>query len=159
MQLHTNYWKIYCNPETTTSKSYNKLVQVLYDHYNPKPSVIVQRFKREVDVLLRENGVLLHGKQNNRRNQEEVHSAFLLQCKLHTNYWKIYCNPETTTSKSYNKLVQVLYDHYNPKPSVIVQRFKFNTRENQENLSLPTSCSGGAFVNSGRNWTRWHETI
>lgn len=37
-------------------------------------------------------------------------------------------SPSLPSSKSYDELVLLLKAHYNPKPSVIVQRFKFNTR-------------------------------
>ena len=35
--------------------------------------------------------------------------------------------PGTPADKSYSKLVEVLSKHFNPAPSVIMQRFKFNT--------------------------------
>lgn len=37
-------------------------------------------------------------------------------------------SPETPGEKDYACLVKTLKDHFNPKPSEIVQRFKFNTQ-------------------------------
>ena len=36
--------------------------------------------------------------------------------------------PEVPSKLSYRELTEVIKDHYVPKPSVIVQRYKFNTR-------------------------------
>lgn len=47
-------------------------------------------------------------------------------------------SPSLPSSKSYDELVALIGSHYNPKPSVIVQRFKFNTRVQLENESLST---------------------
>ena len=38
------------------------------------------------------------------------------------------CVPQTPKQKTYDDLVKLLKNHYQPKPSVIVQRFKFNNR-------------------------------
>ncbi len=40
--------------------------------------------------------------------------------------------PEKPGDKTYNELVSVLKSHYNPKPSEIVQRFKFNSRTRKD---------------------------
>ena len=37
-------------------------------------------------------------------------------------------SPQLPTAKSFDELVKVVQDHYQPTPSVIVQRFKFNSR-------------------------------
>ena len=39
--------------------------------------------------------------------------------------------PEDPKDKSYEDLAKLLQDHFMPKPSAIVQRFKFNTRSQQ----------------------------
>ena len=46
--------------------------------------------------------------------------------------------PGTPADKSYSKLVEVLGKHFNPGPSVIMQRFKFNTRARKESESVAT---------------------
>jgi hypothetical protein len=40
--------------------------------------------------------------------------------------------PEEPKSKSYEELAKLVQNHYQPKPSVIVERFKFNTRCQQQ---------------------------
>ena len=40
--------------------------------------------------------------------------------------------------KSYSELVEVLGKHFSPAPSVIMQRFKFNTRPRKESESVAT---------------------
>nr|XP_015800346.2 uncharacterized protein LOC107375995 [Nothobranchius furzeri] len=37
-------------------------------------------------------------------------------------------SPETQKDKTYDELIQILQTHFSPKPSQIVQRFKFNSR-------------------------------
>ena len=39
--------------------------------------------------------------------------------------------PEDSKDKSYKDLAKLLQDHFMPKPSAIVQQFKFNTRSQQ----------------------------
>ena len=39
--------------------------------------------------------------------------------------------PEDSKDKSYEDLAKLLQDHFMPKPSAIVQQFKFNTRSQQ----------------------------
>ena len=39
-------------------------------------------------------------------------------------------------STSYDNLIKLLTDHYNPQPSVIVQRFHFNTRVRKQGESI-----------------------
>ena len=39
--------------------------------------------------------------------------------------------PEDPKNKSYEDLAKLLQDHFIPKPSAIVQRFKFDTRSQQ----------------------------
>jgi hypothetical protein len=45
--------------------------------------------------------------------------------------------PEEPKSKSYEELAKLVQDHYQPKPSVIVERFKFNTRCQQQGETIP----------------------
>ena len=44
--------------------------------------------------------------------------------------------PQKPTNYSYEDLKQMVKTHYNPKPSVIVQRFKFNTQVRQVGESI-----------------------
>ena len=44
--------------------------------------------------------------------------------------------PSPPAEPSYEQLIQLLQDHYNPKPSVPVQRFRFNTRCRQSGESI-----------------------
>ena len=56
------------------------------------------------------------------------------------------CGPSTfqllkslsPADKSYSELVEVLGKHFNPAPSVIMQRFKFDTRARKESESVVT---------------------
>ena len=45
-----------------------------------------------------------------------------------TRYCGPLLRPTGLEEKSYDKLVKLLEDHFNPKPSETVERFKFNTR-------------------------------
>ena len=45
-------------------------------------------------------------------------------------------SPEKPTDKSYSQLVKLLSDHFSPRPSVIVQRFWFNTRHRKPGESI-----------------------
>ena len=44
--------------------------------------------------------------------------------------------PEVPKDKSYVDLAKVVQDHYKPKPSVLVERFKFNTRCQQQGETI-----------------------
>ena len=46
--------------------------------------------------------------------------------------------PNTPESKPYTDLVDLLSNHFNPSPSIIMQRFKFNTRIRKDNESVAT---------------------
>ena len=50
--------------------------------------------------------------------------------------------PEKPGDKSYADLVKVMTDHYNPKPSEIVQRFKFHTRVRGHGESMAAYVAG-----------------
>lgn len=56
--------------------------------------------------------------------------AILLSCCGPATYslLRSLVSPETPGEKDYTCLVKILKDHFNPKTSKIVQRFKFNTR-------------------------------
>jgi hypothetical protein len=45
--------------------------------------------------------------------------------------------PEEPKSKSYEELAKLVQDHYQPKPSVIVERFKFSTPCQQQGETIP----------------------
>ena len=44
--------------------------------------------------------------------------------------------PEDPKNKTYEDLAKLVQDYYMPKPSAIVQRFKFNTRSQQSGESI-----------------------
>ena len=44
--------------------------------------------------------------------------------------------PAKPSEKSYNELVRVMNEHQNPKPSVIMERYKFNKRDRQPGGSI-----------------------
>ena len=44
--------------------------------------------------------------------------------------------PRTPMEKTYDEIVETLKTHFNPKPSPIIQRFKFNTRDRRAGESL-----------------------
>ena len=46
--------------------------------------------------------------------------------------------PTKPTDKSFEELIKLMTDHYNPAPSVIVQRFKFHTRQRNQGESVAT---------------------
>ena len=46
--------------------------------------------------------------------------------------------PEKPTDKTFAQLVQLVGEHHNPKPSKIVERFRFNTRNRQQGESMAT---------------------
>ena len=46
--------------------------------------------------------------------------------------------PSTTNDKTYSEIIKVLSDHFSPAPSVIMQRYKFNTRTRKDSESVAT---------------------
>ena len=66
--------------------------------------------------------------------------AILLSVCGPSTYWLIHnlTSPEKPTDKSYSALVKLLKDHFNPKPSVIVQQFRFNTRYRKTGEAVAT---------------------
>ena len=67
---------------------------------------------------------------NNLMEKEEKKKAiFLSVCGAQTYHLlKNLLQPEKLADKRYDELIAVLENHYEPKQSVIVQRYKFNTR-------------------------------
>ena len=60
-------------------------------------------------------------------------------CVCGSKIYKLMCDllaPEKTGVKSYQELVKLIQDHLTPKPSEIVQRFKFNNRFRNEGESV-----------------------
>ena len=65
--------------------------------------------------------------------------------------------PEKPTAKTYGQLVEVLTEHYSPKPTEVMQRFRFNSRSRKEGESvadyvaelrkLAEFCNFGASLN------------
>ena len=45
--------------------------------------------------------------------------------------------PAKPSDKSYDELIRVMNEHQNPKPSVIMERYKFNKRDRQPDESIP----------------------
>ena len=62
---------------------------------------------------------------------------------MHAAYARLRRNvaPAKVDDKTFDELVQVMSDHCNPAPSVIMQRYKFNTRGRQPNESVMTYVS------------------
>ena len=60
---------------------------------------------------------------------ETKKKSILLSCSGAATYdlLKYLLQPTSLNDKSYDELVKVLSDYFNPKPSIIVQCFKFNT--------------------------------
>ena len=78
-----------------------------------------------MDFIFRKTGTLLTA---NDITDEKKKSILLLYCGAATyNLLKNLLQPTSLNDKSYNELVKVLSNYFNPKPSTIVQRFKFNT--------------------------------
>ena len=48
------------------------------------------------------------------------------------------CTPSKPTEKSYSELVKLVTDYFNPTQSVIVQRFRFNSRYCKPGESIAT---------------------
>ena len=69
---------------------------------------------------------------------EDKHRAILLSACGTTTYklLKTLVAPAELTSKSFSDLVKLVQEHYNPKPSVIMRRFLFNSCVRQEGESI-----------------------
>ena len=71
---------------------------------------------------------------------EDKQKAILLsECGVATYHLiKNFTAPDKPTDKSFADLVKLVGDHYSPIPSVIVERFRFNTRIRQPGESVAT---------------------
>ena len=49
--------------------------------------------------------------------------------------------PQKPTEKSFEQLVTIVKEHHNPRPSVILQRFKFGSRKQKPRESIATFVS------------------
>ena len=69
---------------------------------------------------------------------ETKKKSILLSCSGAATYdlLKNLLQPTCPNDKSYDELVKVLSDYFNPKPSTIVQRYKFNTRVRESGESV-----------------------
>ena len=71
-------------------------------------------------------------------DKDKMRSVFLVSVGAKT--YKLICSlvalgdPKELT---YEELVKIVEEHYQPKPSVIVQHFKFNTRIQQPGETIP----------------------
>ena len=75
----------------------------------------------------------------NNITDETKKKSILLSCSGAATYdlFKNLLQPTCLNDKSYDELVKVLSDYFNPRPSTIVQRYKFNTcvRESGESVA------------------------
>ena len=46
-------------------------------------------------------------------------------------------SPQDPKTRTYEELTKLVQDHYMPRPSTIVQRFKFNSRSQQSGETIP----------------------
>ena len=79
---------------------------------------------------------------NNIKDAQRKQSLFL--SSIGAECYKLLSNllsPEKPASKSYSELVSVLKNHYQPKPSEIVERCKFNSRQRKPNESVSVFIS------------------
>jgi len=74
---------------------------------------------------------------NDTNEESKKRSILLSVCGSKT--YNLVCNllaPARSSEKSYQELTELLKQHYNPRRSVIVQRFKFNSRVQQPRESI-----------------------
>jgi hypothetical protein len=75
---------------------------------------------------------------NGIEDQEKQRSIFLVSVGAKSyKLTRSLVAPENPTSHSFEELTKLVQDHYQPKPSVIVERFKFNTRCQQPGETIP----------------------
>ena len=60
-------------------------------------------------------------------------------------------SPHPPGSRTYKEIIDLVRDHFNPKPSVIVQRLKFHTRTRLPGESVAAFMAQLSFVNLGTN--------
>ena len=62
--------------------------------------------------------------------------------------------PRSPSDLSFDSVVDLVKEHYSPKPSVIVQHFKFNSRLQEPGETVATFVADyPSFVNMGRCYT------
>ena len=74
---------------------------------------------------------------NDVANAKKKWSILLSSCGAST--YKLIRNltsPQPPTSKTYKEIVELVQTHYSPKPSMIVQRLKFNSCSRQQGESV-----------------------
>ena len=85
----------------------------------------------ESDTLIEQEESVLAG-SSNRKTGSIFRAVLLSTCGPST--YRLIRNlvaPNKPTDKSYADLLKIVGLHFNPKPSVAVQRFKFNSRSKQ----------------------------
>ena len=76
---------------------------------------------------------------NDVKDEEKMRVILLSVCGPSTyRLMRNLCAPAKPTKKSYAQLVKLVADHFNPRPSVIVQRFQFNSRYRKPGESIAT---------------------
>ena len=76
---------------------------------------------------------------NDVKDEDKMRAILLSVCGSSTyRLIRNLASPGKPMDKSYSALVKLLTDHFNPKPSVIVQRFRFNTRYRKTGESIAT---------------------
>ena len=76
---------------------------------------------------------------NDVKDEEKMRAILLSVCGPSTyRLMRNLCAPAKPTEKSYAQLVKLVADHFNPRPSVIVQRFQFNSRYRKPGESIAT---------------------
>ena len=70
---------------------------------------------------------------------EKQHAMLIAACGPSTyQLLKSLVQPAKLEDKSYKDLVKLLGEHFNPKPSLIVSRYRFNTRDRRQGESIST---------------------
>ena len=76
---------------------------------------------------------------NDVKDEDKMRAILLSVCGPSTyRLMRNLCAPAKPTEKSYSQLVKLVADHFNPRPSVIVQRFQFNSRYRKPGESIAT---------------------
>ena len=71
-------------------------------------------------------------------DKEKRKSIFLVSVGVKTfKLIRSLISPQDPKTRTYEKLTKLLQDYYRPKPSTIVQRFKFNSRSQQSGETIP----------------------
>ena len=76
---------------------------------------------------------------NDVKDEENMRAILLSVCGPSTyRLMRNLCAPAKPTEKSYAQLVKLVADHFNPRPSVIVQQFQFNSCYHKPGESIAT---------------------